>query len=198
MKTNFFCMTVIMFALACNSATAQLDIIFSISDIDSNAGSELDLVLGSSGSMYVWVTNNDLDVLDGVGIDLLSSDTSILEATSHDIGNPSSRWSAVDGGDLGDLATDTIAFALVGLGANGITNDGSTVLFSEVRFDATALGETELSIVENANAISILGSDAQSINFGTARVSVSAVPEPSSFMVLALVGGMVGLRRRRS
>ena len=179
-------------------ASAQIDIFYSTSDTDANAGSSLDLFLGDTGSIYVWVTNDDLDVIDGLGIDMLSSNASILEATAHNISDGGGRWLSSNEGDLGDLVTDSVSIALIGIGGDGIANDGNAVLYSEIVFEATELGTTELSIVENSNAISVSGDAPQSINFGGATVNVSAVPEPSGALVCAGVFLATYLRRRRS
>lgn len=185
-------------AMMASSASAQVDIFYSTSGTDAFAGNSLNLTLGDTGSIFVWVTNNDAAVIDGLGIDMLSSDVNVLEATSHTINDPGTRWLSSNEGDLGDLVTDSVAIALVGLNGDGIANDGTPVLHSEIQFEATALGSTELTIIENADAISVSGNAPASLNFGTANITVNAVPEPGSAILLAgLIGGVV-MRRRRS
>ena len=184
--------------LMVGSAQAQLDIFYSTSGTDANAGTELNLFEGDSASIFVWVRNGDAAAMDGLGIDMISSDASILEGTAHTIANPNNRWAQANEGDLGDLVTGSVSIALIGFGSNGIANDGEAVLHSEIAFDATAVGSTNLSIAENAGAISISGNAPNSVNFGTATVNVSVVPEPASGLVAAGVLGLAVLRRRRS
>lgn len=194
-----FLLSLIALVMLAGSANAQVDIFYSTSNTDSNAGTSLDLNLGDTGSIFVWVANNDAAAMDGLGIDMLSSDAAILEAFAHTINDPGGRWLNSNPGDLGDLATNTVSIALIGLSGTGIANDGNAVLHSEIQFDATAIGSTTLSIAENANAISISGNAPQSINFGTASVNViNAVPEPSSLMVIGALAIGTIVRRRRS
>lgn len=179
-------------------SSANADIILSTSASDANAGSNLNLGLGESGSMYVWVSTNVGQVINGLSIDVTSSDTAVLEATGHVIENPASRWFATGSGTLGDLIDDSNSITLVG-GGLGTAGQSDYVLHSEVMFDATALGTTSLAISPGQQGISAFGEGdiSGSINFGGGSVSVSAVPEPTSAAVLVGLASLVGLRRRR-
>lgn len=190
-------MAVLCCAVA-SRAEAQIDVLFSISDTDMNAGTSLDLALGETGSMYLWVVNNDAAAIDGLGLDIFSDAPSVLEAVSHTIEEPAGRWAATSPGDLGDLVTNTNAFALIGFGSNGIANDGVGTLHSEIMFDATANGIAGLSLAENSNLISVSGNAPNSVNFGSGRVSVSAIPEPGSMIVISMLGIVAATRRRRN
>lgn len=187
--------------LTASTANAQVDIFYSTSNSDSNAGSDLELSLGDSGSMYVWVTNNDGAVIDGMGVDFLSSDASVLEATGFSVDNSGGFWTNDSGGSnlvLGDLVTNQVSIALPGLSGTGQPNDGTAYLYGQIDFDTTALGTTDLSIAENSFLISVSGNSPQSVNFGNGSVTVvNAIPEPSSVLVLAGLLGGVLLRRRR-
>ena len=202
MKVNFE-MKRIIFALvvACSfgaTANAQIDLFFSTSDSNANAGADLTLTEGATGSMFIWVTNNSGGTIDGLSLDINSSDAGVLEATDHIIDNPgSTRWFATGPGTLGDLVDDSNAFVLIT--ESGIL-DGETVLHSEVAFDVTGLegSTTALSMAEGAFEITVSGVGGQNINFGVGSVSVgSAIPEPGSLAVIGLVTlGMVVRRRR--
>ena len=86
MIKKFILSGLMVLALGVANVNAQVDIFFSTSAVDANAGSVLDLAnVGDSGSLYVWVTNNDSAAVDGLGIDILSADASILEGVSHNI-----------------------------------------------------------------------------------------------------------------
>ncbi len=190
---------VLAFALcACtNQANAQIDLFYSVSDTDVNAGSDLNMFLGDTASIYLWVVNNDQGAIDGLGLDMFSDDPAVLEATAHIINEPAGRWAATSPGNLGDLVTDSNAFALIGFGSNGIANDGVATLHSEIVFEATELGFTNLSIAENSNLISVSGNAPQSVFFGSGSVSVAQIPEPGSMIVMSAIGLVVLTRRQR-
>lgn len=199
MSKKLFWLAIAAMVSLTSAAQAQVDVFFSTSNTDANAGSIIDLSnVGESASLFVWVNNNDIGVMDGLSLDILSSNASIVEGTAHIIDNPSNRWTATDEGTLGDLVDDSNAFALVGFGANGLTNDNSPVFHSEIQFDATELGTTQLSFAEGNNTISIAGAAPQSVNFGTATINVSSVPEPNSIVLGLGVLGLSMIRRKRT
>ncbi|MFN7574627.1 MAG: hypothetical protein ACK5SA_06185, partial [Planctomycetota bacterium] len=69
-------------ALVCLfTGSAQADIKFSTSATNANAGSNLNLIAGQSGSMYVFVSTAAGSILRGVNINILSSNTPVLQAT---------------------------------------------------------------------------------------------------------------------
>ena len=166
------------------------------------AGSQFNLVEGQSGSLYVWVsTPDDVRIL-GMGLDILSSNSAVLEATSHTIFNPGGRWlpTGIRPGTLGDLVTGSGAVSF----SEGIATGGGDnyLLYSRVDFLATGIGQTDLSFAENSFQISNGSiSVADRLSFGTGMVTVAAIPEPISLALLAvggLVGGRFWIRRRRS
>lgn len=180
-----------------SSAVHAQQIILSTSAIDAFAGSDLNLNLGDSGSLYVWVNNNSGGTVDAMGLDILSSDPAILEATAHLISNPSSRWFATGPGTLGDLVTGSNAFVLIT--ETGIA-DGELVLHSEIQFDATALGVTTVNIQESPFGVTVDGLDVNpdfSLGSGTVTVG-NAIPEPATGLVVLAACGLAVVRRRRS
>jgi hypothetical protein len=184
------------------SGIAQGDIIFSTSSTNPFAGTTLNLAnVGSTGSMYVYFSTEQGRVLQGTSFNIDSSDINILQATAHLVENPgSARWQSINPGVLGDLVVDTRAVALFppfGLGTNGM-ND--FVLYSEVRFNATAEGVTQLSFSRGPLGLSyrdVPGDQWDNFVKGTATVIV-AIPEPTGFTVLAIsaLNGLL-MRRRR-
>ncbi len=194
-------MMAFVLALASN---VQADIIFSTSNTDANAGSDLSLAnVGDNGTMYIWVSTAPGQVINGMSVNIDSDDASILQATSHNIYNPNSlRWNGTNAGTLGDLVADfrTVGlFAPFGLGTNGL-ND--FVLFSEVNFTATAEGTTNLGFSEGPLSVTYRGGSTTIWNtwtIGTGSVTVgSAIPEPSSAAIVGLlaVAGLVSRRRK--
>lgn len=182
----------------------QAAVQFSTSGTDAGAGNVLDLQVGQTGSMFLWMSTDAGQVVAGAGIDILSSEANVLEATSYQIANPNNRWlGAPDNGTLGDLVTGSNAFALPGLGSTGLSTSGQAdfVLFSEVQFTATALGASQLSLVANSNGFASSATTnndlSGSLNGVTAGVNVSAVPEPGSAALLLTAAAVCGWRRRR-
>jgi hypothetical protein len=183
---------------------AQADIKFSTSATDANAGSTLNLLEGQSGTMYVFVSTANGSILRGVNINILSSNAPVLQATSHVIDNPSSRWSNVSAGTLGDLVTNANALDFFGTtGGIGTSGQSDFRLFSTVNFNATAIGTTNLSFTAGSNGVVYRGSAPGNNAWtswvkGTGSVSVSAVPEPNAALGLGLFAlSASALRRRR-
>jgi hypothetical protein len=177
---------------------ANAGIILSTSGTDANAGGDLEIFENASSSLFVWVSTDAGQTINGLSLNILSSDASILDATAHLIANPDSRWNGSNGGTLGDLVTGSNAISLFG----GLSTAGQDefVLHSEVQFNATALGTTAISFTPGIQGISARGEGdiSGSIAFGTGSVSViSAVPEPSSMALLG-VAGIGFIARRRS
>lgn len=187
-------------AIAClfSASQAKADVVFSISNTDSAAGSDLQLQQGETGSMFVWISTEPGTTYAGIGLDILSSDAAILEGTNYEIFNPSLRWLNVETGDLGDMVTGSNAFALPGVAGTGLSTDGAFALFSEVQFSALEIGTTGLSFAVNSNGIGdLVGTvDPATITFGTGSVNVTAVPEPGSFAAIGLGGLAIGGYRR--
>lgn len=194
-------MMALLLALVSN---AQADIIFSTSNTDAFAGSDLNLAnVGDTGRMYVWVSTAPNQVINGMSVNIDSDDASVLQATSHLIYNPNgTRWNGVSAGTLGDLVTDFRALALFPPFGIGTTGPNDFVLFSEVNFVATAEGTTNLGFSEGPLSVTYRGGTTtiwNTWNIGTGSVTVgNAIPEPSTAAlagVLAVAGLMV--RRRK-
>jgi len=190
--------TLTVFTLLFSASQAKADIVFSISNTDAAAGSELTLRQGDTGSMFVWISTDPGTTYAGIGLDVLSSEAAILEGTNYEIFNPSLRWLDVDNGDLGDLVTGTNALALPGVAGTGLSTDGDFALFSEVQFSALEIGTTNLAFEVNSKGIGDLNGlvDPADINFGSGIVNVTAVPEPGSFAAIGIGGLAIGGYRR--
>lgn len=201
MKKIILSLTLLVGLMASPSmAAVQL----SISGTDAGAGNSLELQLGQTGSMFVWMSTDAGQTIAGVGVDLLSSDTSVLEATAYNIANPASRWLSVAAGDLGDLSRNSNAFALPPFAGTGLSTSGQGdfALFSEIQFSATALGATTLSLQANSNGFADSNATNNDLSGQLAGVTgsvnvVSAVPEPSSAALLVMAAGVAAVRRRR-
>lgn len=196
-------------SLLCFTASAaNADIVFSTSSTDAGAGSDFTFVEGQTGQIYVWVSTESGQTINGLSLSILSSSADVLEATAHNIENPNiilnlNRWGGTGAGELNDLVINSNAVGLggVGLGTTGLTD---FVLHSTIDVLATGIGTTNISFAEGANLITdtdSTGSIADTITFGTGSVTVNAVPEPSTFFALgvATIGfGAYQIRRRRA
>ncbi|MEM8734723.1 MAG: PEP-CTERM sorting domain-containing protein, partial [Planctomycetota bacterium] len=191
-------MAMIVFATSsAHAAVLQL----STSATDPNAGNSLSLNLNDAGSMFVWVSTEAGQTITGLSLDILSDDASVLEGTDHITENPNNRWNNPPGrGTLGDLVTSTNAFVFAGQTGISTADQNTFVLHSEIQFDATAVGSTnlqiargEFDITEGAGFDPIPDAD---ITFGTGIVNV-AVPEPGSLGIIGLGLAASLVRRRR-
>ncbi len=195
-------MKMLMFVLvACLTAfvsPAHAAIILSSSGTNANAGADLSLQLNQASSFYVWVSTNPGQQINGLSLSILSSNPSVLNATSHTVSNPGGRWFSVNPGTLGDLVTNSNAVQLT----SGLTTTGQSdfTLHSEIQFVATGLGSTNVTIQPGSGNIAALGQGniGPSISFGGGSVNVSAVPEPGSIALISLVGTTLAIRRWRT
>lgn len=198
MKRVVFSLAMLLSLMA---APAMAAVQFSTSGTDANQGNSLSLQVGQTGSMFVWISTDQGQTVAGIGMDILSSDANVLEGTAYNIANPNNRWLAPNAGTVGDLVTGSNAFALPGISGTGLGTNGQAdfQLFSEIQFNATAAGATNLSLQINGNGFGdSTGADLAGTVAGVAgNVSVSAVPEPSSMALLAMAAGGACLRRRR-
>ncbi len=193
-------LVVILLCLLSGSVRAQsgVDVFYSTSSTDSAAGSSLELGLGETGSIFVWVTNGDLGPIEGLGLNFLSSVSAILQATGFNIEDPVGRWTGFPlTGDLGDLVTGSNVISLGLLAGDTGILPNETLLHGEITFQATAAGLTDLSIQEGRGVIAVDGAAPSSLRFGSATVTVSAVPEPGSALIGVLGVSALLLRRRR-
>ena len=198
-----------MLCLAASTASAQVDVIFSTSADSAIAGTSLDVVNGESGTLFVFIENNDTSggAVDAVGLDISDAGTSALSATSFLIfepGGEGTRWNlGIEQGDFdsdGFLVDDSQAGTFLITPDNGIQNGVGPVLFATLNFDAAGLGSNALGFAEGEapGLISVNGAAPSSVNFGSATVNVvAAVPEPSSMAVIGSLFGASLLRRRR-
>ncbi|MFN3192072.1 MAG: PEP-CTERM sorting domain-containing protein [Aureliella sp.] len=192
-------MALMVFATSsAHAAVLQL----STSATDPNAGNSLSLNLNETGSMFVWVSTRGDQTIVGISMNIESSDLDVLQGTDHSTQNPSGRWAATpDEGTLGDLVTDAEAFSLPGINGDGInTADENTfVLHSEIQFEATSIGSTDLQITRGGNNIADGDGDIpdSDLTLGGGIVNVTAVPEPGSLGIVGI--GLVAsfVRRRR-
>lgn len=200
----------LMLVSAMTSTAAMADIIFSSSGTDATAGTNVTVNQGETGSIFVWVSTEAAQTITGLSFNIASSDSTIVSASSHIIQNPGPRWSTVQAGTLNvqnanpaefRLVNNHQAFYLPGLtNGTGISTSGPSdfVLHSEMAFTANNLGTTNLTFTATNRGISFLGVGGNQWNNvikGTG--SITAVPEPSSALLLTGVACAAAAYRRR-
>ena len=165
MKKLFFVALAIC-CLGVSTVNAQVEVFFSTSSSDSNAGTVLDLFDGGSGSLYVWVDNMDAsgNPIDGLDLDIFGTGTSVLTADAFTIENPNilgpiNRWSGAGTGILGSspglLVDDANAVTTVPI---GIENGVGPVWHATLDFTASGIGTSDLGLDFGQFGISVVGS----------------------------------------
>lgn len=196
-----------------STANAQVDVFFSTSSTDAFEGNVLNLMDGGSGSLYVWVDNNDGsgNPVDGIDLDILGTADPMVVANAFTIENPEVipmtglvRWDGVSenpelNSPAGTLVNDANAVVLNVGTLFGFQNGSGPQLHGTLDLSVFGTGTSDLTFALGQFGISVQG-QAADVNFGSAQVvsTGGAVPEPSA---LALVGAMfvgVSLRRRRN
>lgn len=190
-------------AFLANTASAGLQVNFSTSDTDANAGGDLNLVEGGTGTMFVWVSADPGQNITGFSFEVVSSNSDVVQATDHQFLTPDGSWVDTDPGVFndstatGNLVTGAQAFAIVPFAGTGLNTNGEFVPFSQLTLTGTAIGQSDLSFLLGGNGVSLSPEDNVAPVFNTGSVTVSAVPEPGSIAMLGLLGaGYTGRRLR--
>lgn len=185
--------------LSVSSARADFNFQFSTSDTDAAAGTDMTMTLGGdNGFLHLWVSTDAGQTMVGASHEILSSNADVVEGVVFNIDNPNDdRWASTEGGTPGDLFAGTQALALPPFAGDGLDTNGDFVLYASMEIAATALGTTEISMQEGGNGFGDLNGSAVADLSSTANISVVAIPEPGSLVILALAGMPLLARRRR-
>ena len=212
--------------LACPAMVNANDIFVSFSgfgdgDAFSNSNAEFDAL--GSGTAYIWVADT-FQIDTGAFLDVLNSDTSVIELTGATVFNPDilvagtpfdTRWQPNGGTGIGTggvgvtpgLIDEVFGFTVnEGSGIlpsqttgnvfedNGHDASSSAFLFASIDFEIVGDGDATISLAAGDGLI-VDGGAELSPRFNAATLSVTTVPEPTSAALLAV--GMVAIVSRR-
>ena len=199
---KFLFAVVAVCCFAVSTANAQVNLIFSTSDTDANAGNVLNLMDGGSGSLFVWLQNNDsTEAVLGAEVDIFGAGLTTVTADAYTI-DPT-PWAGLGDNVLGStdglLVDGANAVAIPPFAGNGIAA-GETVLFSQLDLSVNGLGETTLEVQPGALGVGLESGLADVQNGFASVISTGggAIPEPSAACLIGAMFGGVLLRRRRS
>ena len=218
-----------MIAVCSSSAYAGVSDIYvsfaNVGDGGAAGNTAAEFEVGTSGSAFVWVDEN-FSIDTGAFLDVMSSNTNVLEFTGAEVFNPDillfgttpldSRWqSAGEQGVSAGLIDELNGFAVTegtgiiptnvpgvldGMGLDFVDDlyDASSngFLFARIDFDVVGVGNATISLATGDGLV--VNNDVElSPSYGAASVTGTAIPEPTSATILAL--GLAGLvtRRRR-
>ncbi len=181
----------------------------------------LDLQPDGTGSLYIWVSPDAGETVNGMGLSLRASDPGIVSVTNHEVFNPTNsniakpRWDGVSDGatSVGSLLFANSNAASV-FGATGMDPDlfhvggdplavvdGDLTAYLHSRIDVAALGigQTDLFLQVGQALITVEGQGAaESVQFGAGEVpgisggTVGATDsEPDGY--IHVFGGFTGL-----
>lgn len=206
-------LTVLFLLTSICVSTSQADIIFSSSGTDPLAGGNVTAQVGQSSSVFVWVSTEPTVTISGLSFNILSSNTSVASGVSHQVQNPTSgdpalpRWGSLNNPTFNNangniLHNHRVFFNPTIAPGRGISTGGlgNFVLHSQLNFNATQIGTTNLTFTATTAGVSYVGvSGNQWNNVVKGTGSITAVPEPASALVLLLgATGCLIARRRRS
>lgn len=181
------------------------------------------LSIGQTGSAFIWV-NDDVSLDTGAFLDISSSAPNVIKFTGGQVFNPdivisgtsiavNTRWSVTNRGTISDnfvnelrgfrVITGTGILPSQAANAGGLLVDSlhdissSAFLFARLDFDVVGSGETTLTIAEGDG---LIVNDGVRLNptFGSAKIQVASVPEPSSSILLSIGSVILCARRWRS
>ena len=194
---KFFALAAVIACLSASSVKAQ-EVLVSTSGTDAFAGSDLNIGVGETGFLYIWVNNNSGFSINSFSVDIFG-DSSIASPVSHSVQNDG-QWDNTSDGNLGDLVTDAGAldFSFTG-GSLGIL-DGEVSLFSVLEVVGQTEGTTGVDLALGSNGMTLdYGNANPNPSFGGGSITVgNAIPEPATGLAALAVVGLGLIRRRRA
>ncbi|QEG24026.1 PEP-CTERM sorting domain-containing protein [Mariniblastus fucicola] len=205
MKKLFLAFAILIFA----SSTSHADFFIGTDLADAQSGGELTLDLGSTSTLEIWTLGETGQNIRGVSFNLISNVMGIVNSSNLEIDALADRWPVNNlgddfddptaGSDTGVLVNDAGLATLGSFLGTGITFEDAPIRLGTIDITADQVGAVSIDFSEGSNGVIDAAGPVTGFVTGSRSVSVvSAVPEPSSIAVLALVGGIAGLRRRRS
>lgn len=202
--------------VAFSASTASAANIYLSADAPGGANAvgnpALSFEAGDTGSLYVYITEDQKIADGGLALDVMSGTAGVIRFTDVEIFNPhmsappffaADRWDGVSvlehTDDMLRLNAGQATGAAAGIGADFKTLDNTysngAFAYAKIDFVAVGEGQTDLGLSEGANKIVNGGQQVTGLEFGTASITVTAIPEPASIAMLGL--GAVALLRRK-
>ena len=191
------------------ASTAHADFFIGLDLADAQSGEALDLQLGETQTLEIWVIGQQDQNIRAMNFDYNSDVAGIINASALSIDDLVGRWPinnnldvATDNSASGLLIDDVSLATLGSFAGTGVTFTAAepAVRLGTIDVSADAVGTANTLFTPGA-----LGANDQDgavtgfITGGRAFnvVSITAIPEPSSVIALSLVAGFGLVRRRR-
>lgn len=190
---------------------ARADFVIGTDLVDAQSGTELNLELGTTSTLEIWVLGEESQNIRGVNFNMGSDAPGIVNSSSLLIDDLNNRWPLNNlGGNFPDPTDDSANGLLVNdaqlatIGAfvgTGVTFTAAepAVRLGTIDISADTIGTANIEFTPGPNGVldqtgAITGFVTGSRVFNV--VSITAIPEPSSLIALSMMA-TVGLVRRR-
>ncbi|MCD0460823.1 PEP-CTERM sorting domain-containing protein [Roseiconus lacunae] len=207
MKTLFFALTM----LVITPAVVRAEIFIGLDLADAQSGTELNLNLGTSSTLEIWMSGAVDQNIRALSINLNSDNVGIVNSSNLLFDELTTRWplnnATADwtGQSATGLLIDNAQGATLGsFAGTGVTFTAASpaVRLGTIDISADTVGSTNLAFSPGSNGVNDATGGITGFAVGGRSLNVldvTAIPEPSSFAALGTLAmaGLVTRRRRR-
>ena len=200
------CYALTLLAAVCS--TTQADIFVGTDLADAQSGSELELNLGSTTTLELWLLGDTDQNIRGISFNWDSDAPGVVNSSSLAIDDVNGRWplnnlglgDPTDGSGTGLLLDDVQLATLGTFAGTGVTfTNGDPVRLGTVDISADTVGTANTIFSDGTNGVIDANGSVDGFAAGGRTITVvSAVPEPSAVALLGMFAGIAAMRRRRS